>query len=1063
MLACIPLCLWTMVCVITCNREELLHIGWRVNGYRPTASPILTSLRQHCICTVPTHRGCKGSAHQRPIETVVSSALTGFSEKWESSSGVQYQNLIHIAPKESSNKSSKAKNIQLAVCNARSVKNKTTAIVDYVIENDLDVVAITETWLGDDEVDKVPIGNLCPKGYKLVHEPRPCGRGGGVGILHKDTLSISKVKDHQVYAAFEYMEVLFTSVSKTFRIVVMYRPPPSTTNELTTGQFMEDFSNFMDTIMLANGQLILTGDFNFHVDEDADPEATNFRNLLFSYNLTQHVMETTHRKGHTLDLLITRANEQLIQNQYVYDPDISDHFWVHCELPVIKLAPCRKEITFRKLHAIDTSQFELDIKDSVLCNAESSSVGELMERYDSVLAELLDKHAPLQTRTITIRAQPPWYSTTINDAKKERRKAERKWRRTKLEEDRIVYKQARHDVIRKIDNAKCAFYSEKVTGCDGDQKALFKVVDKLLHRSESSKLPSHDSPGELANRFAEFFSSKIQKIHDGLCELKADTSSEPPDSVQSSVTLSYFEPATEEEISKLIMSVPPKSCSLDPLPTWLLKECLGAALPVITKIVNLSLETGIVPTSMKEAVVIPLLKKASLDQENLKNFRPVSNLTYVSKLVERVVAARLEKHMSDNGLHEVLQSAYKRFHSTETALLKVQNDILMSIDQQQCVLLVLLDLSAAFDTVDHNILLSRLKNMLGITGTVLDWFTSYLLGRSQAVLIDGTTSGQQKLKCGVPQGSVLGPILFTVYTKPLGDIVRAHNTNLHLYADDTQLYLSFYIQQALAVAVKMENCISDIRTWMANNYLKLNDDKTEVLVIGTRQRLAKTPETTLHIGEEDIPSTQHARNIGAIFDETLSLQKHVDALVRGAWFHLRNIAHIRGYLDIRATETVVHAFISSKLDNLNSLLYGLPCIRLNKLQRVQNAAARLVKQIRKREHITPVLYELHWLPVRQRIEYKIILLTFKGLHGLAPSYIADLLESYKPTRALRSCDLQLLKQPKTKLKTYGDRAFCQAAPTLWNELPVNLRQCNTLHTFKRQLKSVLFKRAFENK
>ena len=186
----------------------------------------------------------------------------------------------------------------------------------------------------------------------------------------------------------------------------------------------------------------------------------------------------------------------------------------------------------------------------------------------------------------------------------------------------------------------------------------------------------------------------------------------------------------------------------------------------MTNIINSSLRSSQVPKSMKSAIVTPLLKKSTLDPDILKNYRPVSNLSYISKLLERVVAGRLTDYMTENNLHEHLQSAYKPGHSTETALVKVQNDILTSIDQHGVVILVMLDLSAAFDTIDHDILFSRMENTLGITGQALAWFKSYLSGRTLRIKIDKSFSELQDILWSVPQGSVLGPLLFLIYLLP---------------------------------------------------------------------------------------------------------------------------------------------------------------------------------------------------------------------------------------------------------------------------------------------------------
>jgi cellulose biosynthesis protein BcsQ len=452
---------------------------------------------------------------------------------------------------------------------------------------------------------------------------------------------------------------------------------------------------------------------------------------------------------------------------------------------------------------------------------------------------------------------------------------------------------------------------------------------------------------------------------------------------------------------------------------------------------------------MKQAIITPLLKKAHLDAEVLKNYRPVSNLSFISKVIERVVADRLANHIATNGLAEPLQSAYRKNHSTETALLKVTNDILRAIDSGKCVLLVLLDLSAAFDTVDHQTLLSRLTQRFGITGTALSWFQSYLSDRKQSVVINGMSSQFQNLEFGVPQGSVLGPQLFTAYTTPLGSIMRDHNTDFHLYADDSQLHLSFEPVCISTASATVVECISSVRHWMAQNFLKLNDDKTEFLVIGTPHQLTKIPSPSLTIGDAVVSSTQTAKNIGVVFDQNMNFAKHVDTICHAGRYHLRNIGKIRKYLDASSTELVVHAFISTKLDYMNSLLYGLPATQLQKLQRLQNTAARVISRTGKFEHITPVLYRLHWLPVKQRINFKILMLTFRALHGQAPGYLSEMLQVYEPTRSLRSQNELRLVQPMAKLKTFGDRSFSCAAPFLWNRLPTTVRESPSLPVFKK--------------
>jgi len=319
------------------------------------------------------------------------------------------------------------------------------------------------------------------------------------------------------------------------------------------------------------------------------------------------------------------------------------------------------------------------------------------------------------------------------------------------------------------------------------------------------------------------------------------------------------------------------------------------------------------------------------------------------------------------------------------------------------------------------------------------------------------------MNCGVPQGSILGPILFLLYTAPIGDIMRKHRINFHLYADDTQIYFSFSTsssaEQELAKH-QIESCLSELDKWMICNKLKLNSDKTELLVLSNTNCPCPLLDH-LKISNSIVRKTKTTRNIGIIIDENLSFDEHIASTCKTCFYPIHNIWKIRRHISQKTCETLVHALISSKLDFCNSLLFGLPKHLLKKLQHVQNAAARLVTFSRKEEHVTPILYNLHWLPVEQRIIFKILLLTFKALQNQAPSYLCELIDPYIPTRVLRSSSQNLLTKKSYRYKNYGHRAFFCAAPELWNNLPSNVTYSTKLSEFKRAAKTFLFKQAFK--
>ena len=337
--------------------------------------------------------------------------------------------------------------------------------------------------------------------------------------------------------------------------------------------------------------------------------------------------------------------------------------------------------------------------------------------------------------------------------------------------------------------------------------------------------------------------------------------------------------------------------------------------------------------------------------------------------------------------------------------------ISINTDNHKVSILVLLDLSAAFDTVDHKILLQHLEQHLGLRGTILDWFSSYLNNRSFSVEIGHYKSDSVYINYGVPQGSILGPLLFNFYMLPLGSIIQKYNISHHSYADDTQLYIAVSAD-CISPLHDLIQCIPDIINWMATNFLKLNEEKTEILLVGPtslRQRILPFLTPLL------VKPCEHAKNLGVILDADLNFQKQITNITRTAFYHLKNLAKIRCFLSVSDSEKLVHAFISSRLDYCNALFAGLTKQALHKLQLIQNAAARVLTKTKKYEHITPILTSLHWLPVKQRIDFKILLTVFKSMNGLAPYYIDDMLTEYRPGKTLRSSKKSFSLYPESTL------------------------------------------------
>lgn len=481
-------------------------------------------------------------------------------------------------------------------------------------------------------------------------------------------------------------------------------------------------------------------------------------------------------------------------------------------------------------------------------------------------------------------------------------------------------------------------------------------------------MPLVENDNTLADKFADHFMSKIEKIRESL---KDFDNYEP--SFKNVQPFTSFENLSQDEVKMLINQLQSKSCELDILPTKVLKSFLDELLPNITQLVNLSLTQGIFPAKWKRAIVRPLLKKAGLEL-TFANYRPVSNLSFLSKLIEKSALYRLNKHVNDYNLLPKNQSAYRQFHSCESALLRLVNDILDGMEHQEVTALIALDLSAAFDTVDHCILLDVLERQYGVCGSALEWVDSYLRPRSCRVTVNSIVSSERELDCSVPQGSCLGPWLYLAYAGTIFDIVPPSIT-VYGFADDHTANKRFKptpSEEANAIQ-ELQNCAIDINNWMNNNKLKMNNSKTEFILFGSRSQLGKCNTNEIIICDEVIKSKNCIRYLGAFLDETLNFKEHIKRKCRTAMLNYFKIKSIRKHLSKEATETLVLSLVISHLDYCNVILYGIPQNELLKLQRIQNMCAKLVLNRSKYESSKQALYDLHWLPVKARISFKILI------------------------------------------------------------------------------------------
>ena len=700
-----------------------------------------------------------------------------------------------------------------------------------------------------------------------------------------------------------------------------------------------------------------------------------------------------------------------------------------------------------------------------------------MESDNSVLLSILDTHAPKQT-VIFREGKHPWCSSKCHEARRSRRAAERKYRKDRdkgspnLAHSHQIFKEAQVDAAILLNRERNKHYREKLSSITGNAKETYKVVNKLLDKEYgTNKLPNGKSDSEIANGLKDFFHSKITNIYS---DIKKSADSSTPitaEEVVANSSASYFKIFTADEIAEIIGKMGVKSCESDPIPTWLLKNCLNELIPIVTLIINLSLQNGVFPDSMKCAIVRATLKKPNLDSDILNNYRPISNLSFLSKVLEKCVHQQLTNYISNSNLFAKYQSGYRKGHSCDTAVLKIQNDTLMMIDNRSHAVLMMLDLSAAFDTVNHAVLIKKLKNFYGLGGNIIKWIESYLNKRSFKVSVNDKYSESCSLEIGVPQGSILGPLLFILYTKEIEKITEKYNFHVHLYADDSQLYFSFDPKSTNdeEQLLNLKKCFAEIKSWMSKNFLKMNDDKTEILELHGLQSIAPLRKSFV-LGDDldcEVVPTLSAKNLGFYFDSQMNLNEQINKVAQKCYMNLRNIGRLGNKLSHPLKVQLVHSMVLSILDMGNASYGGITASQLNSLQKVQNAATRFVFGLygkKRQQHISPYLKKLHFLSVYYRIRFKIAMLVFNSLNNFGPNYISNMisLRTEKPHAVRRNEDAFLLNIPPPPRYNKTNGAFSICAPVVWNALPYSIRSSNCINKFKVALKTHYFRIPFKN-
>lgn len=913
--------------------------------------------------------------------------------------------------------------------NIRSLLPKINDLRDIVNSHRFDILALSETWLSRDVRD----ADVSIPGYNIVRKDR-VSRGGGVCFYVATYLKFKIVESS------DDIEQLWISVemkrnSNIFGVI--YRPPV-----LDHKYFLDKIEESVFACSVQSDNIIVMGDVNIDMLNIGASSTKHFESVLDAIGLKQIVNKPTRITNLTETLLdvILVSDSSLVKMCDNLDVDLSDHELTYCILKFdTKVVP--HFITYRPLNKINLINFVNDLEQLSLQNIYLiEDVSNKVEYLNNCLLGLFDFYAPYKTIKIS-KPYKPWLTHNIRTMIKLRNKAKLKFKKSKSTAHWDEYKQLRNLTEVSIKNEKKAYFNYKLN--TRNSKVVWKELSGLNIKKRSPALPAClRDPNVINNYFIE--------------SIPSSSSTDELLNYYKSSTWKNFTPNFEFElvndtiILQIINGIATDAVGADGISSKMLKLCCPFVVPFISHIINTSLILNTFPKQWKEAYVIPVPKVPN--PVLLKHLRPISILPAMSKILERVMHQQLTKYLNVCDILPANQSGFRKSHSTTTALMQVSDDILEATDTNKITALILLDLTKAFDTLDHKLLIAKL-GYIGLGDGVRDMLLSYLNNRTQRVKIDNDLSKTITLNVGVPQGSILGPLLFNIYTFDIYN--KLEHCRAHMYADDCQVYYSFEKESQANATAKITSDLDIINENLKGHSLILNPDKSRLLLFGNKVVVGQIRDSiNITVNSVRIAVVESAKNLGIEFDISFRFRTYVSRLVRRSYAALRLLYPHRSYLSTRVKSQLCESLVLSVFLYCAPMYY--PCLDQEcrrRIQVVQNSCIRYIFGIRRSDHVSHKLGELNWLSMENKLKLRTLCQYHQILSTKTPPYLYDKIRFRTDVHNINIRKKTLITPPLHKTAMY-ERSFSFNVARLYNNVPVNLKD-RDLKIFKVKMSVIL--------
>ena len=819
--------------------------------------------------------------------------------------------------------------------------------------------------------------------------------------------------------------------SKSLLVGIVYR------NGSSTYTWYDDFVDMMDAVSgNIKSNVLLLGDFNLDLFK-CQPSWTSITSFLGLNQLVTHPTRVTN-STHTLIDHIYTNHPQLVSDVVVLSTSISDHFPIFCTWSMKLSKPPTKghtTTTYRNFKHFNFDAFYHDLNIApftAVCKVNDSD--QALTLWYQILLSIFNKHAPIKSKRIKHPKLPPWLTSDIMQAMGVRD-------RLKKTGQIPEFKKQRNKVKHLVRTAKKKYF-EKLVGREKNTSTIWNAVHKIMNTSRHKK----------NNKESNVYDPNTFNLHFlSIAERLLETKGKQSEIFTSSTILKEFctnniksndifilPPITTYEVGKYIkeMSVT-TSMGLDGISPFLLKLALPYIVKSLTYIYNLSIKQNKFPSLLKKAKVKPIPKSKELN--DLQNYRPISIISIIAKPLEKHIHKHMYQYLIDNNLFSNSQSGFRSKHSCHTALVKMCDEWLTAINRSNIVGTLFLDLKKAFDLVSHNLIIQKLS--LYFPGSnLLTLLTSYLTNRTQKVHLNGEYSADGVVYYGVPQGSVLGPLLFCLFINDLPLHITDKTVHCEMFADDTTIYTSHNNTQI--IKTKLQHSLNEVHKWCQDNGMILHSDKTKSMVLSTRQKHQIKPLKLDFVLEGNTLEQVHTyRHLGVTIDDELTWHPHISSLCKIISRNLYLLSQLKHFVDIHSLKLFYHAHISSHLtyastlwDNCSNNVFKL----LNSLHR--RAAKLMIPDSSCTTN--DKLIKLQLLPLKHRLFLNKAVFMFKIINNLTPEYLKSLffLQTYRHSS-------RTLILPKTRIDLYKSSLSFSGA-VLWNSLPISIRSCKTLKTFR---------------